>query len=216
MNILPLLGGTEPSPAAAVARAESVSAGVRSVADEGAGPASTFWISPPGQFFSVLHEVSQRYPVELQQAIVGLDAPKLAATSPTPDAPTTALMTSVIVYGQPRRRAAALEPYAGPSTVAPWALPASESPSVGTMQRLIAMMHDLADKSPSEFGDVAHQIAAGFASVSSSAAGPDALGMATLAAQLELAAQTTSPEAHPLASVPSLSGRVAAVHRIDE
>jgi hypothetical protein len=195
MGVDPILSGLDPAAVASVESTTPVSAGstVTAASAPSVGPAATWWISPPGVFFSVLHEVSQQYPVELKAALA-------SALRPTdvPDEPALANIAGEVAHAAPPVRRGATQgilPYgtAAVTTESPPAAP-SEAHAVSTLDRLLGSLARLAQESPAELETVARQIAAGFDSAASAATGPGALAMATLASQLYQSALMGGPD----------------------
>ncbi len=198
MIIPPISVSTDTAPIRAVSPSE-VSTPTAVTAP--AGPAVTWWVSPPGQFFSVLHELSQRFPVELWAALAGFaEGTTAGGTSVTgPDASTMASISSEIAHGSPaarRRVAPAALPYAplSAATHAPGALESSSLAPASPLARLLATMQRLAQDNPAAFQAISTGLATNLEAVARGATGDDRAAMATLATQLQLSAQMATPD----------------------
>jgi len=206
MNIQALYANFAPSPAAAIQSTPPVPPQAVAVTDPAAAPAATWWVSPPGQYFSVLHQISQQYPTELKSAL----ASALGGAT-APDGQAMAVVASEVAHGKQSLRRMSSE------AVVPYGsyLPLTEThetgqaqaPPVSPLDRLIGTMQRMVQQSPSAFTSLATAVASNFQSVASAATGPGALAMATLASQLNQSAQMggqdpLSRAASPEAPVP--------------
>jgi hypothetical protein len=188
MNIQPVHTPIDTTPVASV---EAASTGRVTRADSNAGPAATWWISPPGQFFSVLHEVSQQYPIELQTALGGL----VPRGGSAPASLTSAAASEPVLVATPRRTHATYGALAHGATLT---TPPAALGHPMQVDSVVTTMHQLAVESPDEFHAMAIAVATSFASVAGAANGPEAATMSTLAMQLEQSAQMGAPVAPPV------------------
>jgi hypothetical protein len=191
MNIAPLTTSLPASSASALTEVRPAStAGPSAVAERPAGTAATWWISPPGQFFSVLHQVSQAYPVELNAAlrelVRGAASPAVEASAqPSSVSSSSALSALATAVGSPSNGAAPT-----------WHVrPGASSPPAASGEPphpVIDAMHTLARQRVAAFGPVAEGLAATFQAVANTSNAPDAQPMAALAGQLVQAARAVS------------------------
>ena len=216
MNIPSALPSLAATPVGVVESTAGAPAASSTEAATEVGPATTWWISPPGQYFSVLNQIAEEYPVELKLALEHFAEASSSAT--TPGETTLASIASEVAHGTPpaRRRAPPLGAAYAPAVTAPVVTP---SPLVASgVHALLPAMQRLAHDAPSVFQDISSGLASSFQSV---AGGSGTLAMATLAAQLQQAATmvTGDPPARssPLSApaVPAPVAPIAAVVGID-
>jgi hypothetical protein len=163
-----------------------------------AGPAATWWVSPPGEYFSILHQISQAYPMELRLAL------RQFAEGPTTTNAPAAASASLASHAETPAPTAMLRSYA-PHAATP---PAVASTPV---HRLVTAMQKLQIESQSAFHEVSVAVASSIGTVASEGTGPAAQDLVLLASQLEAAAMMAGslraapdgvdPPAAPLAAV---------------
>jgi hypothetical protein len=176
MNIQPIYSSADASPVAAVSSSGSAERPIS--IDPNAGSATTLWVSPPGLFFSVLHQVSQQFPVELKTALAGVVGPHVSAAPPMGSLPVSGMTAAPLGSGSSsyvpvaRTRSGDLVP----------------SP-VHTLHQLMDAMSQVSHRNPAGFATLAPQVAASFTVVAYAATGIGADAMADLASQLNQAAR---------------------------
>ncbi len=202
MNIQPVYSSVSPAAVTGVQSATDVAGSAPTAIASSVGPATTWWVSPPGVFFSLLHQISQQYPEELKVALEqfaeGLGGGAAAGSGAAgPDGQTQVLLAAEVAHiAQPvRRRATAGAVSFAPATVhAPTetngATVAAPTSSIGA---LVGTLQKLAHRNPAVLVAISGGLAASFEGVASAATGPGARAMADLAMQLRQAAQMGGP-----------------------
>lgn len=191
MNIQPVTASSDTAPVRAVDAPPTSTTTVVDVSP-GGGPAATWWVSPPGRYFSVLHELAQRYPMELVSALESFAEGSAPSGAAPPDAATSAAIGSELAHTSPsvrRRDAPPAVSCARGGTVTTGPPPAPSIAPTAWLRQLFTTMQRLAHENASAFDAISVGLAESFGSVARAAAGPDASAMATLAAQLQLSAQ---------------------------
>jgi hypothetical protein len=221
-----VFGGVAPAQALEPSEVSS-SSSIAVTAD--AGPATTLWVSPPGVFFSLLHQISQRFPVELMTALAAFaEGAKAGGSGDVIDAGTLASLGSEVLHANgastPRRASSPVTYSPATMTLPPPAAPAGASPtaSAAPLAKLLETLRDLSHQNADAFDAIAVGLSGSFEAVASGATGPDASAMATLATQLALSAQMAPPnpdrvaDGEPEAPAPSPTQAVARVASSDD
>jgi len=183
MNIPSALPSMAAVPVAEIASAAGAPAASPLTTPTEVGPAATWWISPPGQYFSILNQISEEYPVELKLALEHFAEGTSLATAP--GEATLASIASEVAHGTApaRRRAPPVAVTYAPTVTA--AVVTQGPAAAGGVHALLPAMQRLSQDAPAVFQEIASGLASSFQSV---ADGRGALAMATLAAQLQQAA----------------------------
>jgi len=180
MNIQAIYSSSETPSVAGVASPVSARSPISVEPDTGA--AATVWVSPPGLFFSVLHQLSQQYPTELKAALASVLGPDAVAS--------TAVGSEIVSRSAPTRLVGASSTRMAKRMLASVDVGRSTGATPEhTLGQLIEFVSQVAHLDPPDFVVLAQDVAASVAVIADGVTRPDAEPMAILASQLNLAAQ---------------------------